>query len=74
MGTLSVHLVVAVAVPLPSALFAHVTWVTPLLCDVILPSAKGEGVVLRVDVEVGNVMATAGGMASTPMTVNVAAE
>jgi len=39
---LAVQLVVPVAVPLPPALFVHVTWVTPTLSDAVPPSVRRE--------------------------------
>ena len=46
MGTLAVQLVDPVAVPLPPALFTHVTWVTPTLSAAVPPNVREELVVL----------------------------
>jgi len=43
---LAVQLVVPVAIPLPPRLFAHVTWVTPMLSDAVPPSMREELVVV----------------------------
>ena len=43
---LTVQVVVPLAVPLPPRLFAHVTWVTPMLSDAVPPSVRGEVLVL----------------------------
>ena len=43
---LAVQLVVPLAVPLPPRLFAHVTWVTPMLSDPVPPSVREELVVV----------------------------
>src|SRR5439155_18551266 len=68
---LAVQLVVPVAVPLPPALFVHVTWVTPTLSDAVPPSVRGVVLVLKVGLEVGAVMATVGGVASLLATVTL---
>ncbi len=68
---LAVQLVVPVAVPLPPALFVHVTWVTPTLSDAVPPSVRGVVVVLKVGLEVGEVTVSVGGVASTPMPVRI---
>jgi hypothetical protein len=69
---LAVQLVVPVAVPLPPRLFTHVTWVTPTLSDAVPPSVRGELVVLKVKLEVGEVMATMGGVVSVmPVPVTI---
>ena len=68
---LAVQLVVPVAVPLPPALFTHVTWVTPTLSDAVPPSVRGVVLVLKVGLEVGAVMATVGGVASLLATVTL---
>src|SRR5438552_11345708 len=72
MGTLAVQLVAPVAVPLPPALFTHVTWVSATLSAAGPPNVREELVVLQVELEVGEVMATVGGTASTPLTVKLA--
>ena len=68
---LAVQLVVPVAVPLPPALFVHVTWVTPTLSDAVPPSVRGVVLVLKVGLEVGEVTVSVGGVASTPMPVTI---
>jgi len=68
---LAVQLVVPVAVPLPPALFVHVTWVTPTLSDAVPPSVRGVVLVLKVGLEVGEVTVSVGGVASTPMPVRI---
>src|SRR5207249_1188337 len=72
MGTLAVQLVDPVAVPLPPALFTHVTWVTPTLSAAVPPNAREELVLLDADPVLGEVIVTVGGMASTPVTVKLA--
>src|SRR5262249_12934578 len=68
---LAVQLVVPVAVPLPPRLFAHVTWVTPTLSDAVPASVSGELLVLKVEADVGEVMVTVGGVASTPVSATL---
>src|SRR5213593_4542318 len=68
---LAVQLVVPVAVPLPPRLFAHVTWVTPMLSDAVPPRVRGELLVAKVGLEVGDVMKTVGGVVSVPVPVPV---
>src|SRR2546422_466711 len=68
---LAVQLVVPVAVPLPPALFVHVTWVTPTLSDAVPPSVRGVVLVLKVGLEVGEVTVSVGGVASTPVPVRL---
>jgi len=68
---LAVQLVVPVAVPLPPRLFAHVTWVTPMLSDAVPPSVSGVALVLKVAPDVGDVMATVGATVSVPMPIPV---
>jgi hypothetical protein len=68
---LAVQLVVPVAVPLPPALFVHVTWVTPTLSDAVPPSVRGVVPVLKVGLEVGEVTATVGAVASAPVPVTI---
>ena len=68
---LAVQLVVPVAVPLPPALFVHVTWVTPTLSDAVPPSVRGVVLVLKVGLEVGEVTVSVGGVASAPMPVTI---
>src|SRR5688500_5330293 len=58
------QLVVPVAVPLPPALLAHVTRVTPTLSEAVPPSVREAPLVLYVDADVGVAMATAGRVAS----------
>jgi hypothetical protein len=60
----AVQLVVPVAVPLPPRLFAHVTWVTPMLSDAVPPSVRGELLAVKVGFEVGEVMVAVGGVVS----------
>jgi hypothetical protein len=69
---LAVQLVVPVAVPLPPRLFAHVTCVTPMLSDAVPPIVRGEVRVLYVGPEVGEVIATVGGVVSSATPVPVA--
>src|SRR5213596_1955879 len=68
---LAVQLVVPVAVPLPPALFVHVTWVTPTLSDAVPPSVRGVVLVLKVGLEVGEVTVSVGGVASAPVPVTI---
>src|SRR6266851_3686678 len=68
---LAVQLVVPVAVPLPPRLFAHVTWVTPTLSDAVPPRIRGELLVVKVGLDVGDVMVIAGGVVSGPVPVPV---
>jgi hypothetical protein len=68
---LAVQLVVPVAVPLPPRLFAHVTWVTPTLSDAVPPRVRRELLVVKVGLEVGDVMVTVGAVASLRVTVKV---
>jgi len=68
---LAVQLVVPVAVPLPPRLFAHVTWVTPTLSDAVPPRVRGELLVVKVGLDVGDVMVIAGGVVSGPVPVPV---
>src|SRR5439155_22198936 len=60
----AVQLVVPRAVPLPPRLLFHVTCVTPTLSDAVPPSASDDVGVLYVEPEVGDAMATAGGVGS----------
>src|SRR6266545_6453672 len=69
---LAVQLVVPVAVPLPPRLFAHVTWVTSTLSAAVPPRVRGELLVVKVGLEVGDVMVTVGGVVSVPLPVPVA--
>ena len=57
--------------PLPPRLFTHVTWVTPTLSDAVPPRVRGELLVAKVGVEVGDVMVTVGAVASLKVTVKV---
>src|SRR3989442_15756063 len=68
---LAVQLVVPVAVPLPPRLFAHVTWVTPTLSDAVPPRIRGELLVVKVGLDVGDVMVIAVGVVSGPVPVPV---
>jgi hypothetical protein len=68
----AVQLVVPVAVPLPPRLFAQVTCVTPTLSDAVPPSVRDDVGVLYVEPEVGEVIATVGGVVSTATPVPVA--
>jgi len=68
---LVVQLVVPVAVPLPPRLFAHVTWVTPTLSDAVPPRVRRELLVVKVGLEVGDVIVIAGGVVSGPVPVPV---
>src|SRR5438128_187381 len=61
---LAVQLVVPVAVPLPPRLFAHVTWVTPMLSDAVPATVSGLVFVVKVGPEVGVVMLTVGAVVS----------
>jgi hypothetical protein len=56
--------VVPVAVPLPPRSFVHVTCVTPTVSAAVPPSVRGEVLVLKVGVEVGEVIATVGAVVS----------
>jgi len=66
---LAVQLVVPVAVPPPPRLFAHVTCATPMLSWAAPPSVSGVALVLNVGADVGDVMATVGGIGSVPVPV-----
>src|SRR5437867_273344 len=68
---LMVQLVVPVAVPLPPRLLAHVTWVTPTLSDAVPPRITKELLVVKVGLEVGDVIVIAGGVVSGPVPVPV---
>src|SRR3989442_9966611 len=68
---LALQLVVPLAVPLPPRLFAHVTWVTPTLSAAVPPSVRGEFPVVYVELEVGEVMATVGGVVSVTLPVTI---
>src|SRR2546422_28358 len=68
---LALQLVVPVAVLLPPRLFAHVTWVTPTLSAAVPPRIRGELLVVKVGLEVGDVMVMAGGVVSGPVPVRV---
>src|SRR6266545_2257381 len=68
---LVVQLVVPVAVPLPPRLFAHVTWVTPTLSDAVPPRVREELLVVKVVLEVGDVMVAVGAVVSLKVTVKV---
>jgi len=65
----TVQLVVPVAVPLPPRLFAHVTWVTPTLSDAVPPRIRRELLVVKVGLEVGDVIVTVGAVVSLMVTV-----
>ena len=68
---LAVQLVVPLAVPLPPRLFAHVTCVTPTLSDAVPPSVRRLALVLKVGLEVGEVMVTVGAVVSVAVPVPV---
>src|SRR5438094_2875186 len=63
--------VVPLAVPLPPRLFAHVTCVTPTLSDDAPPSVRRLALVLKVGLEVGEVMVTVGAVVSVAVPVPV---
>jgi hypothetical protein len=63
---LAVQFVAPVAVPLPPRLFAHRTWVTPMLSDAVPPSVRDDADVRKVELVVGEVIATVGGTVSGP--------
>jgi len=56
-------------VPLPPRLFAQVTCVTPMLSWAVPPSVSGVVLVLNVGADVGDVIATVGGIGSVPVPV-----
>src|SRR5690348_17183412 len=63
---LTVQFVVPLAVPLPPALFAHVTCVTPTLSDEVPPMVKELVLVVNVGLEADVSIVIEGGVASPP--------